>query len=134
MSEENVEWVRQLADALWHRRDPEAADALVEGRLAPDFELHPLYLDQAYQGDTGARQLLADLTETWEDYRSEVEEIVDLDEHVLLLMHVTARGVGGGVPVDYRVALLVRFEGEMALWGKSFRSKEEALEAAGLRE
>jgi hypothetical protein len=37
MSEENVEWVRQLAEALWHGRDPEAADALLEGRPAPDF-------------------------------------------------------------------------------------------------
>ena len=133
MSQENVEWARQVAEA-WNRSDLETADALLEGRLAPDFEYHPLYLDQVYRGNEGARQVRADLNETWEDYRSEVEEVVDLGEHVLVLQHITARGVGGGVPIDWRAAMLARFQGEKVLWLKSFRSKQEALEAVGLSE
>jgi len=35
MSQENVEWVRQLADTLWHRRDPDAA-AVREGGAPHD--------------------------------------------------------------------------------------------------
>jgi ketosteroid isomerase-like protein len=133
MSQENAEWARRVAEA-WARRDVGAADALVEGRLAPGFEFHPLYLDRVYRGGEVARQMWADLSETWEDYRFEVEDVVDLGEYVLVLTHITARGVGGGVPIDQRVAMLGRFQGEQALWIKSFRSKEEALEAAGLAE
>jgi ketosteroid isomerase-like protein len=133
MSQENVEWVRRVGEA-WARSDLEGVDALVQGRLAEDVEFDPLYLDRVYRGFDGARQLFADLNETWEEYRSEPQEIVDMGEHVLLVTRITARGRGGGVPVDQRIAILGRFQGEKLVWAKSFASKQQALEAAGLRE
>jgi hypothetical protein len=63
----------------------------------------------------------ADLIETWQDYRSEAEEIVDLDEHVLVVTHITGRGASGGVPVDQRVFMLGRFQGERILWMRFLR-------------
>jgi ketosteroid isomerase-like protein len=72
--------------------------------------------------------------ETWQDYRFETEEIVDLGEHVLVLAHVRGRGTGSGVPIDQQIAVLCAFEGEKAIWAKSFLSKREALEVVGLRE
>jgi ketosteroid isomerase-like protein len=133
MTQENVEWVRRVGEA-WARGDAEAMEALLEGRIATDYEFHPLYLDRVHKGVDALRQVLPDTSETWEDYRLEAEEIVDLGEHVLVLAHITARGAGGGVPIDQRVAMLHRFRGEKLAWGKSFRSKREALEAVGLRE
>jgi ketosteroid isomerase-like protein len=133
MSQENVEWVRRVGEA-WARSDLEGVDALVQGRLAEDVEFDPLYLDRVYRGGDGARQLFADLNETWEEYRSEPQEIVDMGEHVLLVTRITARGRGGGVPVDQRIAILGRFQGEKLVWAKSFASKQQALEAAGLAE
>jgi ketosteroid isomerase-like protein len=133
MSQENVEWVRRVGEA-WARGDLEGVDALAQGRLAEDVEFDPLYLDRVYRGGDGARQLFADLNETWEGYRSEPEEIVDMGEHVLLVTRITARGRGGGVPVDQRIAILGGFQGEKLVWAKSFASKQQALEAAGLRE
>jgi hypothetical protein len=53
---------------------------------------------------------------------------------VLVLAHVTGRGAGSGVPIDQSLAVLCAFEGEKAVWARSFTSKEEALEAVGLRE
>jgi len=44
---------------------------------------------------------------------------------------MTRRGAASGVPIDQPVAVLVAFEGEKAIWAKSFRSKNDALEAAG---
>ena len=41
---------------------------------------------------------------------------------------------GSGVPVDQRMWILWRFSGQQAVHAKSFASKAEALEAAGLRE
>jgi hypothetical protein len=75
-----------------------------------------------------------DMTGTWDEYRSEMEQVVDLGEHVLVLTHITARGAGGGVPVYQRIAILGRFEGAKLVSAKSFASKGEALGAVGLRE
>jgi ketosteroid isomerase-like protein len=131
MSQENVELVRRIIE-VWDRGDYEVMEDLAEGRVAPDFELDPLYLDRVYKGDE-VRQLWAELAVAWEDYRATTEEIVDLGEHVLMVRHITARGAIGGVPVDQRLFILVRFEAEIAVWAKSFATRQEALEAAGLR-
>jgi hypothetical protein len=72
--------------------------------------------------------------EIWQDYRLEIGEIVDLGEHVLALAHITARGTGSGVPIDEEIAVLWSFEGDKVVLMKTFMSKKEALEAAGLSE
>ena len=133
MSQENVELARQLAE-VWTGRYTEAAEALVRPLLAPDFEIHPLYLERSYKGVEGIRQLWADIDEIWQDYRLEFGEIVDLGEHVLALAHITARGTGSGVPIDEEIAIVWAFEGDKAVWMKTFISKRDALEAVGLAE
>jgi ketosteroid isomerase-like protein len=83
---------------------------------------------------TERRPTFQDAVEIWEDYRFETEEMIDLGEHVLVLAHISGRGTGSGVPIDQRIGILVAFEGEKAIWANSFLSKQEALEAVGLRE
>lgn len=133
MSRENVELARRFAEA-WTGRWTEAVEAFVRPRLAPDFEMHPLYLERSYEGLEGIHQLWADIDEIWQDYRLEIGEIVDLGEHVLALARITARGTGSGVPIDEEIAVLWAFEGDKVVWMKSFMSKSDALEAAGLSE
>ena len=106
MSRENVEWLREVSDAR-AREDTEAVEALLRVGLAPEFELQPLYPDQVYRGAGEMRELVA---------------------------HITGRGTSSGIPIDQRIGILVAFAGEKAVWAKSFLSKQEALEAAGLRE
>jgi hypothetical protein len=137
MLHENVEWIGQFGDA-WSRGDLEAVvaivqDQLAKGHLAADFEFEPLYFDRVYTGVEGMRELWADSIEAWEDYHAEFDEIVDLDDHMLALTHVTGRGAAGGVPIDERIAILFRFQGETLVRAKSFASKQEALEAVGAR-
>ena len=115
MSQENVEWIREAGEA-WDRGDMEAFEALLEGHVAPDAQFDPLYLDRVY-GVGEVRQLWADMTEVWQDYRSDIEEVVDL-----------------GVPVDQRIFFLCRFDGDKLPSPKSFASRREALEAVGLRQ
>jgi hypothetical protein len=132
MSQGNVEWVRQAADA-WKRGDMERMEAVFGSHLSADFELHPLYLDRVYKGYEGMQELWADISQTWEDYRLRTKEIVELGEHVLVLAHITGRGAGSGVPIDQGLALLCAFEGDKAVWAKAFTSKRDAIKAAGLR-
>jgi ketosteroid isomerase-like protein len=46
----------------------------------------------------------------------------------------SARGGGGRVPVAQELAVVWTFEGDRAVRARSFTSRAEALEAAGLRE
>ena len=133
MSQENVEWLHEVSEAR-ARDDMEALETLLRAGLAADFELQPLYPDRLYKSAEGMRGLQADALETWQDYRFETEEIIDLGKHVLVLARMTGRGAVSGVPIDQPVAVLVAFEGEKAVWAKSFLSKDEALEAVGLLE
>jgi hypothetical protein len=95
--------------------------------------LHPLYLDRVYKGYEGLQELWADLLQTWDDYRLSLDEVVALGEHALVLAHVTGRGAGSGVPIDQEIALLCVFEGDKAIWAKTFTSRRDAMEAAALR-
>jgi hypothetical protein len=45
MSQESVDWIRQVGEA-GDQRDLEAVEALMEGHLAPEFAFQPLYLDR----------------------------------------------------------------------------------------
>jgi hypothetical protein len=132
MSEANVGWVREAAGA-WARRDMERLGAVLERHLSADFELQPLYLDRVYKGFDGMQELWADIAQTWDDYRLETRDVVDLGDHVLVLAHITGRGAGSGVPIDQGLALLCAFEGDKAVWAKAFTSRRDAIEAAAVR-
>ena len=76
----------------------------------------------------------ADARAIWEDYRFELEEIVDVDDHVLVVGRIRGRGAASGVPITQPLAMLFTFRNGKAVRAKSFTSKQEALEAVGLRE
>ena len=69
-----------------------------------------------------------------DDYRFELEEILDRDDHVLVIGRVLGRGHASGVPINQPLAMLFTFRDDKAVRGRSFTSKQDALEAAGLRE
>ena len=75
MSQENVDRMRRVFEA-WERDDRRETEALLREVLAPDFELHPLYLDKVYKGVEGMWAMQAEAREIWEDYRFELEEIL----------------------------------------------------------
>jgi ketosteroid isomerase-like protein len=134
MSQANVDRLREL-DEPWNRGDLETVAALLRDLLAPDFEMHPLYLAQVYKGVDGLRDMWAEARETWgEEYRFELEEILDLDDHALVVGRILGRGVSSGVPVNQPLAMLCSFQDEKLVHAKSFTSKDEALEAASVRD
>jgi ketosteroid isomerase-like protein len=128
MSAENVEIMRSAYDAI-ARRDRETLDAILRERLAPDFEFEAALTGATYRGLDGFWELLDDIEDTV-GYRPEVQEAVDLGEHVLVVLRMSGRGSRSGVSVAQEGAVLVRFDGGMLASGKSFASKAEALEAA----
>jgi ketosteroid isomerase-like protein len=132
VSAENVEIMRTAYDAI-ARRDRETLDRILRERLAPDFEFEAALTGATYKGVDGFWELLDDIEDTV-GYRPEVQDAVDLGDHVLVVLRMSGRGSRSGVSVAQEGAVLVTFDGSTLVSGKSFASKAEALEAAGLRE
>jgi ketosteroid isomerase-like protein len=132
MSQENVEVVLAAYDAI-ARRDREALDAILTEHLAPDFEFEAMLTGATHKGVDGFWELLDDIEDTV-GYTPEVQEGIDLDDHVLVLLRMSGRGSRSGVSVAQQGAVLITFDGSMLVSGKSFASKADALEALGLRE
>ena len=129
MSQENVELVRAAYEAI-ARRDREALDAILREHLAPDFEFEAVLTGATYKGADGLWELLDDIQDTV-GYRPEVQEAVDLDEHVLIVLRMSGRGSRSGAAVAQQGAVLVTFDGSTLVSGRSFASKADALEAVG---
>ena len=132
MSQENVELVRAAYEAI-ARRDREALDAILREHLAPDFEFEAVLTGATYKGADGLWELLDDIQDTV-GYRPEVQEAIDLDEHVLIVLRMSGRGSRSGAAVAQQGAVLVTFDGSTLVSGQSFASKAEALEAVGRAE
>ena len=127
MSQENVELVRAAYEAI-ARRDREALDAILREHLAPDFEFEAVLTGATYRGADGLWELLDDIQDTV-GYRPEVQEALDLDEHVLIVLRMSGRGSRSGAVVAQQGAVLLTFDGSTLVSGQSFASKAEALEA-----
>ena len=106
MSSENVEIVRRAYEA-WNGGDPEAAIELLD----PDIEWHlpPNFPDaQAWHGRDDVVQGLAEVAGAWDEFRVEVQEIVDAGDRVVALVRfhgrATITGLDlGGANVDGQV-------------------------------
>jgi ketosteroid isomerase-like protein len=132
MSQENVELVRAAYEAI-ARRDREALAEILTNHLSPEFEFEAVLTGATYRGMDGLWGLLDDLQDTI-GYMPEVQEAVDLNDHVLIVLRVSGRGSQSGVSIAQQGAVLFSFDGSTLVSGKSFASRADALEAAGLRE
>jgi len=137
MSQENLEIVRQVYDAV-ARRDNAAAFAPYDPGVELDVSrgsLGELLGGNVYRGHEGLRNMFRELYEAWEELELRLEELIDAGgEHVVAV--VTTRGCGraSGVEIEQKQgsAWTIR-DGKVVrvVW---FSTREEALEAVGLRE
>jgi ketosteroid isomerase-like protein len=71
----------------------------------------------------------------WGEFRFVPEEVMDLgDDRVMVVGHIGAIGLGSGVALDTEWAALYELDGGEVVREQIFLDREEALEAAGLRE
>jgi ketosteroid isomerase-like protein len=134
MSEENLKKVREAA-AAFNRGDLDTwvayfADDIdyraVEG--APD-DHGPIH------GVDAMRAYAQDWQDTFDDFTSEPVELVDAGEdNVIAITRVSGRAKLSGVETDLTYAALYTFRDGMVVRGREYWTRDEALEAAGLRE
>ena len=132
MSQENVEIVRRLLDAVEQDDLPAAVACLDPGlewipRRAP--------IEGAFHGHDGFKRFWAETRESWDIFELRFEELRPLDDgRVLAWGTIRVRGAGSGAEMDVPVGGTYEFRGgKIARW-QDFGSKEQALAAVGLSE
>ena len=137
MSRENVETIRRLYDA-WLADDYETVYAAYdpEIRLNPDPEASWVGIGDNYVGHAGISRYMAAVYEAFEDYRPEIEDILDVGEgRVLTLAIEHGRGRGSGAEVEAnQTAHLWTLSKGKAVQLDLFLDRERAFKVVGLGE
>ena len=137
MSDENVEIVRRAYEAAV-LRNTSAALALYGSEVEWDISHAPardlLGEPHVYHGHDGLRKFFRAWYEAWEYVNPDLEELIDGDEHVISVETTRGRGRASGAEVALpHSAVWTLRDGKIdrVVW---FGTREEALEAAGLRD
>jgi ketosteroid isomerase-like protein len=130
VSAENVEIVRRMYEAN-ARGDAAAARELLDPEIVVEYRGQLIDKDATYRGHAGVRQLMESILENFDVFRVEVEEYVDRGDDVVVALHQRAVGRASGAPVDIHIGQVWTLrDGRAVLW-RIYRSKAEALAAAG---
>jgi ketosteroid isomerase-like protein len=131
MSEENVEVVRRCLDA-YSAGDNEASLAAFDPDVVFDQSIRPD--GGVFHGPDGIAEAMRTWTGAFEDWRLQVEEIIDAGDRVLVIATQFGRGKGSGVETEQRDFSVYTVRNGKIVHLKAFLDRQEALEAAGLQE
>jgi ketosteroid isomerase-like protein len=129
MSQENVDLIRSVYDAA-NRRDFDFLASTVTG----EFEIGSAVTGLTYRSADAFRYLFAELGEAFGEFRMLIEETVDAGDHVVVVFRVEAIGRGSGLPVTQGAVQVWTFRDGRLVRCDSYLDRQQALEAAGLRE
>jgi ketosteroid isomerase-like protein len=110
-------------------------DAVVE-LMGPDFEWNPpeeSLTAGTYRGPEAVRTEITGWTESFEDFRWEIEEIVDAGDQILVVGHMSGRGKTSGVEVGLTEYHVWTVHDERLVRMRMYHDREAAMEAAGLQ-
>jgi ketosteroid isomerase-like protein len=91
-------------------------------------------MEGAYPGHAGIRRWWHHLFDVSPDYAVEVVEVRDSGDQTLATLHNRGQGSSSGTPFEASLWMLGRWRRGKCFWWQAFGDKDEALEAAGLRE
>ena len=135
MSQENVEATRSSYD-LWLSGKFDAWAETIDPNVGWDISTHPLP-DVPNRGrgrDAFLTDVMATYASGWNDYSAEMKELIDAGDLVIAVLHETATMRETGVSLDRDLVQLWTVRDGRLAFLRVFRTKGEALEAAGLLE
>lgn len=131
---ENVELLRRAFEAAARRPEPD-----VETLALLFADDHLLTTDwgtgdnTTYRGLEGFRQAMEDIAESWDDFRNDVDEVVDAgDGMVVAVVNASARGHASGTPVSRQVGVLVQLRDGQIVSTRYHVTPGAAFAAAGI--
>jgi ketosteroid isomerase-like protein len=129
MSRQNLEVVRDSFEAFRagdYVRALEAFDPEVE------YDLRHFPEGEIYHGRDGVREAFRIWMGAFEDYRQELDELIDAGgDHVVAVVREFGRGKGSGVETQRSTAGLWTLRDGRAIRIRFYDTKEDALRAAG---
>ncbi len=133
MSQGNVELTRRVMDAF-ARRDLDAYLALTD----PKVEFTPYEVavqgGSPYRGHDGIRRWWEETFSVLPDLRPEVYEVRDCGEMTFLRGCLRGQGVTSGASFERAIYIAAQWRERKLISWRTFETKNEALEAAGLQE
>jgi ketosteroid isomerase-like protein len=132
MSEENLESSRQMWDRFLADDMPEAL-----AFLDAEIEVHdvPQLPDASvYRGHQGYLQQIENFRQAFSEMAYEPLEFIDVDDKVVCVVRATGIAKVGGLEGEATYAQLETWRDGKVVRIQYFTDKDEALEAAGLRE
>jgi ketosteroid isomerase-like protein len=133
MSQENVDKARDLAEAF----SEGDVDRFLTG-LDPEIEVdlsRRLIDPETYRGHEGVREYLRKQRDVWRSQRIESEEYIAVGENVVVVpIRFVSTGRGSEIDVRARAAWVWEFREGLGVRATAYQSKQDALEAVGLRE
>ena len=134
MSEENVELVRQ---GFEHWRSGKLHEWIktVDPDVEWDLSAHPLpdFPDRG-SGRDALVSHLADYLTGWNDYEVTAGELIDGGDEVILLVHERARMRASDATLDRDLPTVWTIRDGLSVRLRVFKTRAQALEAAGLEE
>jgi ketosteroid isomerase-like protein len=125
----SLDLVREIIDAL-NRGDIDGMLA----RMDPDFEWRPLEASPVapvYRGHEQVRRYVEDWLGTFESLRLDLEELTELDDHVLAVARGHGRGRASGVQLDSPFCQVWTVRGAIAVGMDEYATREQGLAALG---
>jgi ketosteroid isomerase-like protein len=134
MSQENVEIVRACIEAFQSGNIEMALDA-----LDPEIEWHATVggIDEGriYRGREEVVEGFVDYFAVWERMEMRADKFIDAGgENVVVFHHEVAKGRESGVVVETDTGTVQTVRGGKIVRVRSYMDRNQALEAAGLRE
>ena len=131
MSEENVGIVRACLQAF-QRGDYETAIEAFDPEIEYDLRVFPD--GKVYRGHDGVREAFRIWLGTWENYRQERGELIEVGGEVIVPTREYGRGKGSGLELDRLTYGVWTLRAGNVGRIRFYATEEEALEGAGLRE
>jgi ketosteroid isomerase-like protein len=126
MSQQNVEIVHRVS-AAFAAGDSDTLFALVAPEIEWDFSHVDTWLD-------GIAEFLGTWVGEWDDYRFEVEDVIDAGDRVVAIVRDEGRGKSSGVKLERRHAEVWTVRDGKVIRIEPYDHKAEALAAVGLDE
>jgi ketosteroid isomerase-like protein len=131
MSQENVEIVRATFESF-RRRDLDAFLRCFD--LEAEYRSLVLEVEGTYHGHEGMRSWWDSVLTVFPDWNPQLEDTRDLGQRVLSRVRAEGHGTGTGIPLTRDIWHLAEIRDGRIKSSAFFRTEQEALEAAELRE
>jgi uncharacterized protein len=133
MSQENVEVVKEFT-RLFEGGDRDEWREYFVPNVVWDTSATEMPLAGVYHGHQGVERFFRDWLGTWTDYEVATREYIDAGEAVVVVFRQRGTGRGSGVRTERDFFGVYELRESKVVRYRLYESRQEALEAAGLRE